>query len=174
MVQWAPHLMEAVTTQGANMLHMACQVGHLETATMLLDENANECATTNQGNTPLHLAARSSELAIVDLLIRRRAPLFASNKKGESPMHVACVVGNLSVAKRFLLAGVEPSVMRDNAGRTPAQTAAAYGRDDITDVFYGHEEAKKGDAAAGIRVPAERGITSFLMGKEPPEEGAYY
>jgi len=64
-------------------------LGHVETATILLEHLASLDAPDANGNTPLHLATQAGHVDLVNLLIKRGAKLSATTKEGQRALQVA-------------------------------------------------------------------------------------
>ncbi|HUT14594.1 MAG TPA: ankyrin repeat domain-containing protein [Thermoguttaceae bacterium] len=80
------------------LLHMAVNLGHKETAQLLLAQGADPNATDADGHTPLHVAAYFGHLEIVKMLVDKGASVSAGKDRGCTPLHVAVRNGWVEIA----------------------------------------------------------------------------
>lgn len=85
-------------------LFYACEGGHEEFATFLLDNGAEVDAKNHNGVTALFIAAQVGAASVVRLLMARGAdPNLRSTRDHVLPLYVACFEGHLDVVKELLL-----------------------------------------------------------------------
>ena len=84
-----------VDAQGSTALHIACALGNIPCAALLLECGSDELLDVgdHDGNTPLHAAARSGNARLVKLLLETAADPRSINSRGESPYVIAKAVG---------------------------------------------------------------------------------
>ena len=75
-------------------LHFACQEGHLDVASVLLDRQAN-IEARNEDHlgedhfNPLMVASQNGHPAVVSLLLERQADISARDKNQHTALHIA-------------------------------------------------------------------------------------
>ena len=97
LLQWTP------------LIH-ACSSGYVETAQVLIANNADIAAECDDERTCLHYAAEAtnnaknnnSVLELVKLLLKRKADPNKKDKNGNFPVHAACQCGEVKVAELLL------------------------------------------------------------------------
>ena len=123
-----------------SMLRQAASLGDREKVVRLLGGGANPCSRDEDGLTPLHLAAWNSNEDCLDFLVvndvgrvgtERMSCLETVSDAGWTALHVA---GSPSVARKLLLAGVDPKI-RDNQGRTALDLARERKELDMADAL---------------------------------------
>ena len=76
LLQEDPEALHVVDYIGCLALHHACQYGHVETATYLLDHGSNinqpESLSLSMGRTPLYMACWKSHVRVVEILLLDR------------------------------------------------------------------------------------------------------
>ncbi len=145
-------------------LSLAVQMGHVSTATILLDAGANpNGGYFTKRNAPLECAIDSGKLEMVELLVSRGAKMrrddpmisvaaangstdivrFLASKgvnvalrseSGWTPLHAAASCGRLDTVKALLELGADPNV-KNNNGETPARVAAVAGFNEIAELL---------------------------------------
>ncbi len=76
--------------ESMSLLHWAYQSGSLQTATVLVEQNASVDMCSKDGSTPAHKAAESGSVGILKLLFYGGADMDARNNDEETPLHLAC------------------------------------------------------------------------------------
>ena len=84
---------------GLSPLLLACHMGQIATARILIAKGANPEAQFSDGSTPLHVAAEQNHLEIVQLLLEIGADPFQQRKDGRTPILLACAFGSLPMVK---------------------------------------------------------------------------
>lgn len=64
-----------IDSNGWSALHHAASIGDLQSASMLIEQNAKVNAFSNQNRTPLHLAAANNHVELIELLLMNNAEL---------------------------------------------------------------------------------------------------
>ena len=120
----------------------AAEGGHLEVATLLLDNGAEPDKAPDSGGdpqawggpcrgwNPLHGAAKHGHTSIVQLLLERGADINKVDKKYATPLSKAARFNHKDVVKVLLDGGAEPD-KADKSGYTPLQLAARNGDEDV-------------------------------------------
>ncbi len=116
---------QAVTPEGATLLHSAARFGNEEIMELLLEDFSVETPDM-KGKTPLHYAAAVSNRAAIEFLLTKGASLKSVDAEGMLPLHEAARSGD-SVTLEFLLAFGTDINIPDAKGRTPLHHAAAAG-----------------------------------------------
>ena len=96
LLQDNPELARERNPQGETPLHWAAERGHLKTARLLLDSNANPAATDGIGATPLHRAIQDftrgrngDNLEMVETLLAHGAEVNFEDYYGNTPLRWA-------------------------------------------------------------------------------------
>ena len=114
---------------GFTPLHIACQVGMAEIATLLIEHGADVTAIAQGKWTPLLLAAGHGHAEVVRVLCRHPAAIGQPAADGISALHLAAQFGRLSVAEALLSCGASASPRQRTAeGAAPLHTAAEHGQ----------------------------------------------
>lgn len=83
-------------------LHYACVVGSLESASILINQNAEVNAFSRNYNTPLHLAAKHNHSLLIELLLQNGAKINSRDSNGRNPLMIAAKYGSLESIKALL------------------------------------------------------------------------
>ena len=124
-------------TDGCNLLHLACQQGHLE----LIERLATEFdpmiqESDNDGNIPLHYAALNGNSELATLLISKyHSPVNHQNNKTETPLHLACIKGYLTFIQTLVKKYKADINTRDINNHTPLTSAAFNGQLEVVKYF---------------------------------------
>lgn len=127
-----PAMLEARSTDGWTLLHLAAFFGHKELANALLDRGANvEARSTNQmRNTPLHAAAAGGNTALVELLLKFGADANARQEGGFTALHSAAQAGNRPMVEALLANGADLNARAANR-QSPLDLALGGGRQEV-------------------------------------------
>ena len=130
-------------------VHVACQEGHGDVLTLLLDAGADAEAPGEKRATPVHYATENGHVGVVRLLARLRGPslLRAASDDGSTPLHAAAARGHLELAKYLAVEGGADLEAVGPDGRTPLLVACHQGRDGVVAAL----------AAAGANLKAADG-----------------
>lgn len=126
----------ARTSNGSTALHLACWVGLLAPARVLIDGvevedeeegrrrlvRADMEARTEDGDSPLHQAVFRGHREIVNLLTSRGADLNAQKMDGDTPLHLCAKQGNVAMAQLLRASGARVDV-RNAVGLLPLGVA---------------------------------------------------
>ena len=117
---------------GFTALGLACAVGHVGVASLLLRHGAdpNLAATGEQGHRPLHQAAGHIQpgvaVSLTGVLLEHGANPDAPGPGGWTALHTAAALGYRDVCALLLRNGADPAA-RSDGGKTPGQMAAEFG-----------------------------------------------
>jgi ankyrin repeat protein len=107
--------------RGQTPLHFACEKGHPEVATLLLDAGANIEAKDMLGRTPLMITAMSRNMEVVKILIQRGADINASVKRGPASYTTLSVTAMYGFKELVdLLIDKEAAILKDTLEPTLA------------------------------------------------------
>ena len=82
---------------GKTALHVACALGHVDTASTLLKHHAKLETMAANGDTPLLLASVSGHLSVVKVLLGNGAKVDHKNKQGYQALDLAQKAGHQKV-----------------------------------------------------------------------------
>ena len=113
-------------------LHVACQCGSAEAASLLLEARADKDKSVDDeaGRSPMCMAALEGHLPVVRLLLEAKADKEKATNEGETPVALAFCGGHLEVVRVLLDAGVDKD-KASNDGATPLFVAAESGRSEV-------------------------------------------
>ncbi len=80
-------------------LHHACNLGRLETATLLVELGSNVNALTDNDRTPIMAATMSDATEIVSLLLDHGADATIADEYWRTPLHLASQFGALDIMR---------------------------------------------------------------------------
>jgi ankyrin repeat protein len=119
---------------GRTALHIACELGNLTVAGLLLKKGADIEARYNFGRTALHVAGEAGREGVLDFLIKNGANIEAKDNVGRTVLQRVCYKGYLSLATRLLDAGAN-SETQDETGSYPLHSACEKGHTHITSLL---------------------------------------
>ncbi len=119
-----------INEYGVSALYLACQEGHREIASLLIDAGARVNCVEKSLCTPLHQACRSGDAEIVKLLISKNALLNERNIFGSTPLMLASQSQNLEVIKVLLAVGAKVDIS-NREGMSPLHFCAQTGNVEI-------------------------------------------
>ena len=118
-------------------LHHACQQGHLEIVTLLLDRGAAIDQRSGRGETPLFISCRGRRLEIARLLLDRGSTAMDERSiNGYKPLDVSDHTGNLEITRLLLDRGCPVNVEAYKIGnyqRDFLELLSEYGHDVLPD-----------------------------------------
>ncbi|KAE9035826.1 hypothetical protein PR001_g6869 [Phytophthora rubi] len=89
-------------------LHLACELGDIDSVMLLSEFAADLEARDETGNTPLLAACFQGNFECVKFLLQSAASLRAGNDNGDSALHLAAWDGSIQVVMILLEYGVDP------------------------------------------------------------------
>ena len=146
---------------GMTPLLLAARFKREKTLRLLLEQGAQTRARCGKGQTTLHWLTMKPRKHIaetlIDLLLKNR-PLFdVADSDGITPLGAACTSGDLLLAKKLILHGVDVRAT-NSSGSTALHYAAYHGRAPMISMLleYGAElEAKDSQDRAALHAAAE-------------------
>ena len=116
---------------GLPPLFIACQMGHLPVAFLILKKHPStaQLTTTKNHVTPLYVASQNGHASIVSLIIQKDPSTIRIPKNnGCTPLHIAVENGHISIVS--LLVEADPSTIRqtNKQGHTPFYYACQDGQ----------------------------------------------
>jgi ankyrin repeat protein len=121
---------QAKDQQGNSLLNRACNLGHIEIISFLIDKGADRNLLAGRLDlTPLMECARTGNLEVAKLLVEKGADVQIINKMGISAMHWALGNGQNQAEEVALLLIEKGSKVETKAfnGETPIRTAVRKG-----------------------------------------------
>ena len=122
-------------------LHAASVKGHLDVATLLLENGADPNSRDDLGGVPLHKVSQGGQLVMVEstfeiarLLVKSGADVSASDDEGWTPLHAAAHSGHRDIAELLLEFGAGLDI-RNTRQETPLDVACRNGQLDISRVL---------------------------------------
>lgn len=131
-------LVEAGSRVPGDALILACQNGHFDVATALVEAGADvNYRDDDIGAAALHLAASNSHLALVKLLLAKGADANVVEKRGFTPLMMAGSEGYLPVVVELLKAGADVNkVSTPESGSLTALHIAVQSRVPLVIAFF--------------------------------------
>lgn len=119
-------LHQPLKDNGEQAIHLACVLGFVDAARILLDAGADPEAAPTQ---PLILAVQHEQPGILDLLLTAGARPDVRDERWMTPLMHACLLGSPALASRLVSHGAELS-LHNMAGAQAIHLAAAFGPPD--------------------------------------------
>ena len=166
---------EPIGSSGATPLHIACENGHTETASVLLVAGADANAVKDNSATPLHIACRNGHTATASVLLAAGADANTAADDGATPLLLACQDGHTETAAMVLGAGADVDKVSFSGG-TPlhiacqqghlacVQLASSYGAARVVTMSNGSTTFSAEDVAADF---ANDAIVAWLTTSRP-------
>jgi len=125
---------------GVTALYIACEVGNVELAKLLIDRKADVNLTVSWQRTPLYAANKGGYADIVKLLLDNGAnPNQVA--KAQTPLHVAAEKGCLQCVIYLVDAGAEVNALT-STGNPPIHLAKLGGHEDVVAYLRSHGAAR--------------------------------
>ena len=118
------------STDNATPLHLASQMGQIDTVRILIERGADLAAQNKDGETPLHFASQKGEADVACMLIERGADVTAQNKDGETQLHLASRKGEADITRILIEHGADVTAQNKD-GETPLHLASRNGEVDV-------------------------------------------
>lgn len=115
-------------------LCVACRLGHVEVAKILLRRGANTEVECKDGMTPLCFASKAGKYRLVMLLVARGVFIDATTKYEQTALHLACESGRCDVVDVLLDRGA-PINARSKDGASPLIAACREDRREIVELL---------------------------------------
>ncbi|HEX3185699.1 MAG TPA: ankyrin repeat domain-containing protein, partial [Pyrinomonadaceae bacterium] len=157
----------SVDEKGRTALHIACELGQLETVQLLINHGASVAVRDHAGNTPLMYAATSGNSVLIELLLELGADIHARNRRGQDALVLASISDHADAARLLrerLLA------MRGLAAKTAASAAGTHFSDipDKKGVFIGGVTRGNGEQSRTEPTTEEKQALAEEMNRSIP------
>ena len=129
-------LLEAMSSDGFTLLHIACFCGQTSVAEMLLERGARaDLPSANpMAVRPIHSAATRGATEICELLLDHGADPDAQQAGGWTALHTAANTGNRGLAKLLIARGANIDRAADE-GKTALQLARDAGHEELIELL---------------------------------------
>jgi uncharacterized protein len=127
-------LVKTQSSDGFTPLHLACFFGQLETAEVLIQQEADVNAVSPSRIAVIHSAAASRNAAIVKLVLQAGANPNLQQQGGYTALHEAAMHNSVERARALLEAGADRAIRSDD-GVTAAEMAAQKGNKDVLELL---------------------------------------
>ena len=120
-------LLDWKSAQGVTSLHAACQEGHTECASLLVNAGATVDSLDGEGATPLFSACQFGRVTCAELLLREGASAkHFDSVHGATALHIGAKSGSAECMKLIISANADLEATDDD-GATPLHVAAFQG-----------------------------------------------
>ncbi|KAI6660993.1 Transient receptor potential cation channel [Oopsacas minuta] len=157
-------------TSGASPLHLAAQLGHIEIATMLLENvNVKVNCIDNESATPLHYAARNNRVDMISFLIKRGASVNRTNNASNTPFIIGAIWGYTKVCVRLLKDRICNPLLLDRNGKSALFYSVEEGHLELLEALLQDKRIQKSINEHGNRdntvlhVAAEKGFHKIVQ-----------
>jgi serine/threonine-protein phosphatase 6 regulatory ankyrin repeat subunit B len=125
--------------EGRTALYCASELGHEETATLLLSQGARVDATDEDGMTSLITAAKNGHVGVVKMLLHHLGAqgLDERDSKGRTALYYAAERGHGEIVAFLMSQGAQVDIT-DQEGMTPFMAAAAGGHVGMVTMLLPH------------------------------------
>ncbi|KAK7489780.1 hypothetical protein BaRGS_00018962 [Batillaria attramentaria] len=150
---------------GSTPLHVVCETGKTDIATLLISLDADVNVKDNDGHTPLHRACSDCNTQTALLLIQHHADVNVKNNGGDTPLHRACLFGNTQTALLLIQHHADVNV-KDNDGNTPLHYACLRGNTQTALLLIQHHadvNVKNNDGGTPLHYACLRGNTQTAL-----------
>ncbi|XP_067678573.1 ankyrin-1-like [Haliotis asinina] len=108
---------------GDNILHYACQGGHIETVEYILSQNMSDINSRGYRKmTPVMSAGQEGHKEVVELLVENNADLSLVNNGNNNILHLVCQQGRLEMVRggdegvvKYILCGCQENRIKEGA-----------------------------------------------------------
>ncbi|KAK7489802.1 hypothetical protein BaRGS_00018984 [Batillaria attramentaria] len=118
-------------------LHVACETGKTDIATLLISLDADVNVKDNDGDTPLHIACGNGNTQTALLLIQHHADINVKSNGGHTPLYYASVNDNTETALLLIQHHADVNV-KSNGGHTPLHNACLRGNTETALLLIQH------------------------------------
>lgn len=120
---------EQQVQSGETLLHVACKLGRLQIAQLLLAKSADLIGVKDaHDRTVLHHAILNGNLALVKLLVEKGANVAIKDKQGASALHYAIQWNHVDIVRYLLNQAQAQTSVQDDNGASPLHYAVHFGR----------------------------------------------
>ncbi|XP_067661560.1 ankyrin repeat domain-containing protein 50-like [Haliotis asinina] len=131
--------LSAIDKVGNNILHIACESGHVDVVQYLLSLKLLDINSRVWNNwTPVMSATEEGHKEVIELLINHRADLSIIDKGGNNILHIACESGHIDVVQYFLSLNCLDINSRGWRKWTPVMLAAYHGHNEVIKLLINH------------------------------------
>jgi ankyrin repeat protein len=125
-------------------LHLAALEGHVDTAALLIEHDADVNAMNTVDRTPLFYAVEGIHPEVAKLLIARGADVSAGPSSNITPLHVAVAKDSRKLVELLLASGAKIDVKSVYAVQpgTPLDWAERLGHEEIAELLRQHKAAQ--------------------------------
>jgi ankyrin repeat protein len=95
-------------------LQVALSLGHMEIASLLIENGFSIDQNNAQGDSALHVFSAAGNIAIVQWLLDNRANVNIKDKKGRTPFSLALLAYRTDIVEMLLKAGADIAIRDDN------------------------------------------------------------
>ncbi|WP_395450012.1 ankyrin repeat domain-containing protein [Aminobacter sp. UC22_36] len=135
---------------GVTALYIACEVGNVELAKLLINRGADVNLPVSWQRTPLYAANKAGHADVVKLLLDNGAnPNQVA--KAQTPLHVAAENGCLQCVIYLVDAGADVNALTSN-GSPAIHLAKLSGHDDVVAYLHGHGAGRPAIAPISARL----------------------
>jgi ankyrin repeat protein len=114
-------------SRGCTPAYIACQIGHTECLSLLINHGAQLDKANNEGTTPAYIASQKGHTECLSLLINHGAQLDKVNNEGVTPAYISCQNGHTECLSLLINHGVDCSKTAENDGTGPIHIACQHG-----------------------------------------------
>ncbi|XP_048257810.1 serine/threonine-protein phosphatase 6 regulatory ankyrin repeat subunit A-like [Haliotis rufescens] len=125
--------------KGNNILHLACQMGHVEVVKYVLSQDIVDINSRGwKTKTPMMMAAEEGHKEVVELLLNKGTDPSLVDKRGNNILHLACQNGQMEVVKYIVSKVIVDVNAKNKRRKTAANIASSQGREDLIDLLVSH------------------------------------
>ena len=129
---------DAADQSNQTALHVASELNHDKSMSLLLRANANPNLQDNEGRTPLYIASREGHISIViAFLLKSNANPDLQETDGCTPLYIASQEGHTDIVAILLKNNANPD-LQETDGCTPLFIASQEGHTDVVAILQKH------------------------------------